>query len=90
LADRDFPDIYADGVSVAAGAYGVTLSFLLSDPFELDPGPGVVPGRIIGRVRISPELAKALVQSIESSLARAPQPEVVEATALVVKAEAGE
>lgn len=90
MADLDFPDVYADGVTVAAGAYSVTLSFLLSDPFEGKPPAGVVPGRIVGRVRMSPELAKALMESIRSSVARAPEPEVRQARTLKLKSPGGE
>jgi hypothetical protein len=73
MPDREFTEIYADGVQVGAGAYGVTLTFYLSDPET--PGS---PGPIVGRVRLSRDLAKALRETIEASLARAPEGKIEE------------
>jgi hypothetical protein len=51
----DFPDLYGDGIQVGVGNYGVTLSLLLSNPEVPDKlGP------VIGRFRISRELARTL------------------------------
>jgi hypothetical protein len=75
MPDPDFPDIYTDGVSVAAGPYGLTLSFLLTDPLAQPPDLKL-PGRIVGRVRMSPELAQALVKVLQRSLRNRPKPKL--------------
>ena len=60
---EQIPDIYADSVSVTAGPYGVAVTFLLTDPPLGDeearsPYP-------VGRVRMSPALARALREALE-------------------------
>jgi hypothetical protein len=56
-----FPDVYADALSVATGPYGVTITLYLSEP----PRSGSPQrARIVGRVRVSPELADALASSL--------------------------
>lgn len=62
------PDIYADGVQVAVGNYGITLSLLLSDPDK----PGEL-GEVQGRVRLSPELAEAMAKILTDALAQRPE-----------------
>ena len=58
-----FPDIYADALSVASGPYGVTVTLYLTEP----PRSGSPQrARIVGRVRLSPELAEGLSSSLVS------------------------
>lgn len=64
--DPTIPDVFGDGVSVGTGPYGVTLTFFRSEPLRPPGDPGI-PGRIVGHVRLSPELAKALAESITRS-----------------------
>ena len=71
MADHNFPEIFADGVQVGAGAYGVSLTFFLSDPEESGS-----PGPIAGRVRLSKDLALALRSTIEMAIAKAPAPTI--------------
>ena len=68
----DYPDIYADGFSITAGRFGVTLTLLRSDPTG-EPGVHDDPRQIVGRIRLSPNLAKAIAESLGKSLAAAPQ-----------------
>lgn len=65
----DHPDIYADGVGVGVGPFGLTVTLLLSEP-SLDAGAHEAPNVIVGRVRLSHALAKALVQNINEALAQ--------------------
>jgi hypothetical protein len=67
VAEQEFPDIFADGVTVSSGPYGVTFTFYLSDPLTQTP-----PGRIIGRVRVGPALAEALADNIKQGLTTLP------------------
>ncbi len=55
----DYPDIYADGFSLTAGPFGVTLTLTRTQP-TTEPGPHQDAGEIVGRVRLSPALAKAI------------------------------
>ena len=69
----NFPDLYSDSVSVAAGPYGFALSFLLTDP--LNPSAeGELPGQIVARVRLSRELVDALAALLAQSLKNVPEP----------------
>jgi hypothetical protein len=72
MADADYSDVFADGLGVNAGAYGVAITFLLSDPIKGPQEPGL-PGAIVGRVRLSPALARALIQLLTESLDKMPQ-----------------
>ena len=73
MSDPDFPDVPCDGVSVAAGPYGLAVSFLLTDPYE-DRSDAKLPGRIVARVRLSPLLAQALADVLVRSIANMPAP----------------
>lgn len=56
----DYPDIYADGFGLTAGPFGVTLTLTRTQP-TMEPGPHQDVGEIVGRVRLSPALAKAIM-----------------------------
>ncbi len=56
----DYPDIYADGFSLTAGPFGVTLTLTRTEP-TLEPGPHQEAGQIVGRVRLSQPLARAIM-----------------------------
>jgi hypothetical protein len=71
VTDEEFPDIFADGVTVSSGTYGMAFTFLLSDPFA-PPAAGSLPGRIVARVRVSAELAEALADNIKRGVASLP------------------
>jgi hypothetical protein len=62
----DYPDFYADGISVSVGPFGVTVTFQLSQP-SLEPGPHVDEGHIVARARMSPALAQALAQGLHEA-----------------------
>lgn len=62
-----FLDIYADGVQVASGPYGMALTFYLSDP-EIPTVEGP-PGAIVGRVRLGPKLAEDMAEILKTAVA---------------------
>lgn len=67
MADEEFPDIYADGVQVASGSYGMALTFYLSDPdVPVVEGP---PGVTVARVRLGPALAEAMADILKTAIA---------------------
>ena len=55
----DYPDIYADGFTLTAGTFGVTLTLTRSQPTG-EAGPHEDPTEIVARVRLSTALAKAI------------------------------
>ena len=68
----DYPDIYTDGFSITAGAFGVTITLSLSQPTG-EPGPHDEPTDRVGRVRLSRELARVLADQLSQLLAMAGQ-----------------
>ena len=58
----DYPDIYADGFSVTAGDYGVTITLRRSQPSG-EPGPHQDPSDIVARVRLAPNTAMAIADA---------------------------
>lgn len=71
MAEPDFPDVFADGVTVSTGAYGVSFTFHLSDPLTPPPA-GSLPGRIVARIRVGPKLAETLADNIKQGLTSLP------------------
>lgn len=55
----DYPDVFADGFSIAANPLGVTLTLTRSDPTG-EPGVHEEPNSIVARVRLSPGMAAQL------------------------------
>lgn len=78
----DYPDIYADGIGVGVGPFGLTITLVLSDP-SMEVGVAESPSVIVGRVRMSHALAKALSQGINDALSQ--QANVVQITDVKVK-----
>jgi hypothetical protein len=68
----DYPDVYADGFSMTAGPFGVTLTLHRSDPTG-EPGPHQDPNVTVGRVRLSRELAAVLADQLTKMLAASVQ-----------------
>lgn len=68
----DYPDLYADGFSLTAGPFGVTLTLQRSDPTG-EAGPHQDPNVVVGRIRISRELAKVLADQLSQMLAASAQ-----------------
>lgn len=66
------PDIYADGFSVSAGPFGLTVTLQLSDPSG-EPGPRQEPSVNVARIRVSRELAKVLADQISDILTKSAQ-----------------
>jgi hypothetical protein len=64
----DYPDIYADSAQLTSGQYGFSLTLLLTDPSDT-PGPEQPPSHIVGRVRMSPQLAGRIAAIIQQALA---------------------
>ena len=61
VAAEAFPDVFSDAVSVAVNPFALALTFLLSDPSRQgDP----TAARIVTRVRLPPELARALGEAL--------------------------
>jgi hypothetical protein len=63
----EHPDIYADGVGIGVGPFGLTITLMRSEP-SLEAGAQETPNVIVGRVRLSHALAKALAQNINDAL----------------------
>lgn len=63
----DYPDLYADGFSLTAGPFGVTVTLHRSDPTG-ESGPHQDPNVVVGRIRFSRELAKVLADQLEQML----------------------
>lgn len=59
--EERLPDIYADSINVTAGNYGFTLTLIVGDPHPNEAQPRQ---RVVGRVRVSPELAGALARTL--------------------------
>lgn len=68
----EYPDIYADGVSISASAYGFTLTFSLSEPTG-SPGTEASPTRPVARIRMSATLAAFVAETLRAALANQPQ-----------------
>lgn len=68
----DHPDIYADGFSITAGPFGVTVTLALSQPTG-EPGPHEDPSATIARLRFSRELAQKLAEGLAQMLAASTQ-----------------
>ena len=64
----DYPDEYADGFSITAGPFGVTLTLTRSEPTG-DPGPHEDPTTIVARLRFSQPLARTLADALNQMLA---------------------
>lgn len=64
-ASTPFPDFYADSVQVGIGPYGITLSFGLSRPEQ----PSL--RQVVGRVRLSPQMAYVMTQLLRRGLRQA-------------------
>lgn len=71
----DYPDIYADGFSLTAGPFGITLTLTRTEP-TLAPGPHQDPGQIVGRVRMSQPLARAIMDAFAQVSAAAANAQV--------------
>lgn len=69
----DYPDIYADGVAVSTGPFGLTITLQRSEP-STEPGPHIDSSEIVARVRLSPALARVLGQALIDSAAQQPPP----------------
>ncbi|TAL07101.1 MAG: hypothetical protein EPO00_09845 [Chloroflexota bacterium] len=63
----DYPDLYADGFSLTAGPFGVTVTLHRSDPTG-EAGPHQDPNVVVGRIRFSRELAKVLADQLDQML----------------------
>jgi hypothetical protein len=61
------PDLYADEFWLSSGPVGVTMTLIASVPVQ--PGSPVTPGgRIVGRLRMSPQLAVELAKLINGQI----------------------
>lgn len=58
------PDIFADSMALGAHRFAFTLRLFRSDPNQREP----MPGDPVGLVRMSPELARALVVLLQGAL----------------------
>jgi hypothetical protein len=76
MDDGQFPDIYADSINVAGGSFGLALTFLLTDP-GAQGDPAAV--RTVVRVRLSPELARALAETLAQAVRKREPDEVAAA-----------
>ncbi len=72
-SEAEVPDIYADGINVVVGPYGITLSFMRTDvPPPTIAGSTARPREAIQRpvvqVRVSRELAAAIARALPNLL----------------------
>jgi hypothetical protein len=63
------PDFFADGVKLQTGPFGYTLALFLSDGSGATKGDSL--GRPIARLRIAPELARALSVTLSQAVSEA-------------------
>jgi hypothetical protein len=66
------PDVYADGFSVSAGPFGLTLTLQLSDPSGI-PGAEEASNVNVARFRLSRELARVMAEQIQDILTKSAQ-----------------
>lgn len=71
-AVSDVSDLYADGFSLTAGPFGVTLTLTRSEPTG-EAGQHQDPNVVVGRVRFSRELARVLADQLNQGLAASGQ-----------------
>jgi hypothetical protein len=64
----DHPDIYADGFNITMSTFGVTITLIRSEPGG-EAGPHEQPTVIVGRIRLSPQLAMALSEQLTQAMA---------------------
>jgi hypothetical protein len=69
----EYPDIYADGVSISASAFGMTITFNVSEPTGI-PGTEAAPTRNVARIRMSPALASFVAEGLRQAVANLPKP----------------
>lgn len=75
MSDAVIPDLYADGLSVGAGMFGVTISLIRTIPTEAAPAPSLAPAQIevVARIRMSPELCEYLLKILPLALKNRPK-----------------
>lgn len=66
----DYPDVFADGFSLTAGQYGVTLTLSRSEPTG-EPGPHDEPQIVVARIRMTQSLAEAIAEATHQMIAAA-------------------
>jgi hypothetical protein len=66
----DYPDFFADGFSLTAGPFGTVLTLTQTQPTG-EPGNHQDPTEIVGRVRLTPPLAKAIADAFTQIAAQA-------------------
>ena len=69
----EIPDIYADGVAISASAFGLTLTLQRSEPSTI-AGTEQAAQRIVARVRLSPQLASFIAETLRAAVAQLPDP----------------
>jgi len=65
LVTDNAPDVFADSVNIGGGPFGVTLTFMLTDPGRPAEGDA---REIVARVRLAPELARALAEALRQTV----------------------
>jgi hypothetical protein len=68
----DYPDVFADGFSLTAGQFGITLTLSRSEPTG-EAGPHDEPQVIVARIRMTQSLAEAIAETIHQMAAMAAQ-----------------
>jgi hypothetical protein len=67
----DYPDVYADGMAVTVGPFGITVTLQLSQP-AVEPGPHNSPSETVCRLRMSPAFARVIGQAMLDASVQAP------------------
>jgi hypothetical protein len=73
----DYPDIYADGFSLTVGPFGITLTLTRTEP-TLEAGPHQDAALIVGRVRLSQALARAITDGFAQLVAASAQAQQIQ------------
>jgi hypothetical protein len=77
----DFPDIFADGMQIAAGPFSISVSLLLSDPTGETGTQVTVPSHIVARIRLSRDLARVMSDALRNAVGAETSFQIVEGPA---------
>ena len=65
----DYPDLYADGYNITVGPFGVTVTLMRSEGADASGTPSPT-NEIVGRVRMSKDLAEHMAEAMRNTIAQ--------------------
>jgi len=65
----DYPDLYLDGYTVTVSPFGVTLTLMRSEGPDASGTPSPT-NEIVGRVRMSKDLAEHMAEAMRNTIAQ--------------------